>query len=298
MTNSGDVTFSSSDGTAFLLLAIFTIPIFIIFPLALEAIRRARLRKLIRARTIITQYEPPKDMSPAEIGYLYDVKLQTNEFVATIFDLEYRGILSIDDSGKITFKKTVLEDLKPHERYILRIIESNKLQTLQYPIDFAYLYSFKILVRTSLIERGYMNKSFLKGLIIRALKMTFLVSPLSMLVFTVWFIFMVQMPLIYIIPFAIAMAVFGTFIFWPLYIFTGMILTAIYVSRNGMYWIGTKQLRDVWSDIEGYRTFIKQVQLKKIIFESEKSKTKAIERDFAYAVALSMEIDWKARFRK
>lgn len=288
---------TTNNWVALFLLAIFTIPIFVIFPLALESMRRSRLRKMVRAQTIITQYDPPKDMTPAEIGYLYDVRLQTNEFVATIFDLEHRGIVSIDTAGKPTIKKAAPQGLKVYEQYIYRIIESGEIATLQYPMNFTHLYSFKSLVKGSLVEQGYLNKSFLKGLIISALKMTFLVSPLSMTVFIVGFVVIMQMPILDIIFFVPIVLVMSTVFFLPLYMISGIILTAIYVARNGMYWVGTKQLRAIWSDIEGYRIFVKQVQLKKIRFEAEKSKSKAIERDFAYAIALSMDVDWRARFR-
>ena len=64
-----------------------------------------------------------------------------------------------------------------------------------------------------------------------------------------------------------------------------------------MRWIGTKRLRRTWPDIEGYRMYIKQAQLNRLNFASEELRIKALERDFAYAVALRMKVDWKSRFK-
>ena len=53
-----------------------------------------RKRQLIQ-NVIIAEYEPPAHLSPAEIGYLFDSRFDNTEVVATLIDLEQRGLISI-----------------------------------------------------------------------------------------------------------------------------------------------------------------------------------------------------------
>lgn len=53
--------------------------------------------------TIIPEYEPPKGLRPAEVGLLYDYRLDTRDVSATVIDLAVRGWIRIHDDEKKTF---------------------------------------------------------------------------------------------------------------------------------------------------------------------------------------------------
>ena len=59
-------------------------------------VRRGYLRQI---RTIVTEYEAPFDLRPAEIAYLYDTTVGKEEVLATVFDLERRGYVTVTALG-------------------------------------------------------------------------------------------------------------------------------------------------------------------------------------------------------
>jgi len=85
-------------------------------------------------RAVVVQYEPPEDLSPAEVGTLVDHKAELHDITATLVDLAVRGYLSIEEeekkgflgigsSSEFTFhrEKPASEwaGLRPHERKYL-----------------------------------------------------------------------------------------------------------------------------------------------------------------------------------
>lgn len=83
------------------------------------------------ARTISVQYEPPPDLSPAEIGTLVDHRAQIHDINATLVDLAVRGYLRIEEREEKRLlglmSKTeywfherkppgTWQELRPHER--------------------------------------------------------------------------------------------------------------------------------------------------------------------------------------
>lgn len=85
-------------------------------------------------RPITVRYEPPEDLSPAEVGTLVDHKAEMHDITATLVDLAVRGYLDIEEVEEKKFfglststdyifrlRKPWGEwgDLKPHERKYL-----------------------------------------------------------------------------------------------------------------------------------------------------------------------------------
>jgi uncharacterized membrane protein len=81
---------------------------------------------------IIPEYKPPKDMSAAEVGLLYDYNVDSRDLTATIIDLAIRGYVKVhqNESKKLgLFKsqdfqlelvKTDFSGLKAHEKELLK----------------------------------------------------------------------------------------------------------------------------------------------------------------------------------
>lgn len=296
-----DTTFSSDDGSIYLLYAAIALPILIIFPLVVRAISRFRLRRMSRSRTIVALYEPPKALTPAEIGYLYDASLSSREVVATVFDLEYRDIIAIDQKGNLAINTATADgqQLKSHEKFVLRLIDRGDYLSILQNLNTLNLQLFKQQVALGLAAKDLVREQFYLRVFFGALKMIrnvfFFYSALILLSTSLLF-FMSPFSVGDILLVGIISLIGFTFMFGPMYVALGIALTFIYVKLDGMRWIGTQRLRRIWPDIEGYRMYIKQAQLNRLSFVSEELRIKSLERDFAYAVALRMKIDWKSRF--
>ncbi|MFA5106874.1 MAG: DUF2207 domain-containing protein [Patescibacteria group bacterium] len=122
-------------------------------------------------KTIIAQYEPPKNMRPSEMGTVIDEKVQTRDLTTMIVDFAVRGYLTITEieSGVIRKKKDYLLtktgkapiDLLAYERHMLDSLFSGvaeeKISDLQ--ADF-YLQIPKLrsLLYQDVAEKGYFEK--------------------------------------------------------------------------------------------------------------------------------------------
>jgi uncharacterized membrane protein len=85
-----------------------------------------------RRTPIVVQYEPPEDLSPAEVGSLLDESIDTPDIVSTAIDLAVRGYLTIqeEETKQLLFfstrdyrfekKKPTDEGLEAHERAFYR----------------------------------------------------------------------------------------------------------------------------------------------------------------------------------
>ncbi len=86
--------------------------------------------------TLVVQYDPPKDMTPADVGTLWDERATVKEMTATIVDLAVRGFIKIREVEKqgLLFKSKDYEleklkdfydpqfKLKPYETQILKTL--------------------------------------------------------------------------------------------------------------------------------------------------------------------------------
>ncbi len=86
--------------------------------------------------TIVPEYEPPNDLSPAEVGMLADYRVDGKDLSATLIDLAVRGYVKIhQETKKFLFAKTqnfslelLVTDtsgLKAHEKALLNGVFSN-----------------------------------------------------------------------------------------------------------------------------------------------------------------------------
>jgi uncharacterized membrane protein YgcG len=81
-----------------------------------------------RRMPIVVQYEPPSELSPAEVGTLLDERIDTPDIVSTAIDLAVRGYLTIQEEETKAFLFLTNKDyrfeklkpaddaLRPHER--------------------------------------------------------------------------------------------------------------------------------------------------------------------------------------
>jgi uncharacterized membrane protein YgcG len=82
-----------SDNVAFLLAALLPLSSLVLLTCLYLATGRDPGRKM----PIVVQYEPPPDLSPAEVGSLVDERIDTPDIVSTVLDLAVRGYLKIEE---------------------------------------------------------------------------------------------------------------------------------------------------------------------------------------------------------
>jgi uncharacterized membrane protein YgcG len=93
---------------------------------------------------VYPEYKPPKDLSPAEVGLLWDYGVDSHDLTATIIDLAVRGYIKIHDDEKKTLKifkshefsleltNAKFGDLKPYEKDLLTtLFKPAKTGTIQ-----------------------------------------------------------------------------------------------------------------------------------------------------------------------
>lgn len=160
-----NLSFSSDDGSIYIPLIAMALAMFIIFPLVQKIIFYFRLRRQLGSQTIIAMYESPRNLSPAEIGYMYDSKIDKTEIIGTLFDLEYRHIITIDRRGNLALSGNAPEGLKDYEILLTSLIKGGELKSIHGLIDPKLTHGFNQAVRSSLVSQGFMNKSLLAGYI-------------------------------------------------------------------------------------------------------------------------------------
>ena len=71
--------------------------------------------------SVAPMYEPPKDMSPAEVGSLLDDEVHPRDITSTLVDLAVKGYLKIEEKEEKTFllshRDYVFHSLKPRESW-------------------------------------------------------------------------------------------------------------------------------------------------------------------------------------
>jgi hypothetical protein len=242
---------------------------------------------------VVTGYEAPHGLTPAEIGYLTDAKFSKREFYATILDLEQKGFIEIEKSGIDNYRLTSLlkddHSLKRHERLLIDELTSTNSFSCE---NRKILKKFRESVLSSLVKKGLVKSaaaqvSFLASRIIviflalnTLLTLTFLISDPGSFGDTI--VFLVISPLLF------------SPITFPIAVILGYTYHKI-VGETGLW---TKKMKDIWVDIAGYKHFVQQVDLDNIQFESADLKSKTKIKAFPYAVGLGLDTKWQKRFHK
>lgn len=241
---------------------------------------------------IKAEYEAPLGLTPAELGYLSDAVFSKRELYATLLDLEQRGYLNIEknfsnsftvhDSGKDT------SPLLGHEKFALESFQHTNSASV---FNRAKLSQLRNEVMASLFEKGLVKKSHV-GVSSLARRVT---------IMTVFLNIALMVPFLLNSESDMGGNLFFVFIspllFTPITLPTSFILGYVYNKIVGDTGLWTEKKKKAWAEIEGYKEFIKQVELDNIRFESEDLKTKTRIKALPYATALGLDTRWKRRFK-
>lgn len=277
-----------------LLVLIIAIPFYLLVYLPIKLItiviaranQKADRLRLLHQRTIIAEYDPPDNLSPAEMGYMFDSKLTIAEVFATIVSFEQQGFLTITEEPAgllVTTTQSVPPHLKEFERYVLDTIREQSGR----PLTLAMLEKITpladVVINKQLREQGYLvtGNEQLKRSFFRLL----FITATLMLVF----------PILAFRPTSsegIIMTGLFLFFFSPGYFIFSFFVYKIYKKIAGEPWLGTPKLKQVWSDIEGYRHFIEVVEADRLKFDSETTKGIIHNKALPYAIALGFNTGW------
>src|SRR6185369_10292857 len=72
----------------------------------------AQQRLLNERHTVIAEYDAPKQLTPAELGYIIDARFGSNELLATIAQLYAKGAVKLQALDGGDFQITVINDDK------------------------------------------------------------------------------------------------------------------------------------------------------------------------------------------
>lgn len=288
--------------------------------LAAIARRRAERIRNERVTTIITQYEPPCGLSPAEVGLLYDMRCQRTEVMATLFDLEQRGIVKLIDSSTVEIiNQAAYDSLAEYEKIAIRIAKG-ETSALDTPRTFPFtltdatsgttyrfdlplpqrqsLRAFSQAVQQSIIAKGIPMRNFMLAFLKRAIIVTLVIGLLPLLTvamsgesngvsYNAWS----GQAFVGAFTLTIAMGL----LLGPAYLASSLFFTWLWTKIAGRYWINTRAARALWPELEGYRLYLKQVDLDNIQFESTDRSGTPVTKTLPYAMVFGLDTRWQAR---
>lgn len=253
-----------------------------------RAKRKADRLRLLSQRTIIAEYDPPANLSPAEIGFLHDTKLTAAEVYGTIVSLEQQGLVTIAEEQnhlQIVDVKPAPPDCKEFEKHILLVLAQHRGQPINRKLLTSTVRSANQIIKKQLQDQGYLA-SPLEGLKQSLFALIIIVTTLIMLTVALFR----PNSLSEIGAFA-----FFVIILWPIYLVVSVFLYATFKKIAGESWLATPKLKRIWSGIEGYRQFIEIVELDNLQFDSQNVKGTTKNETLPYAIAFEFNTGWRKR---
>lgn len=310
-------------GIQLLVLIVFLLLLILLLPAIIVAgLIRRRIEKNLnyKVSTVITQYNPPHDLSPAEVGFLYDMRCGKNEILATLFDLSQREIVNILSSRKVeVIDEAAYKDLLEYEKIAIRIyngdtkdLEAPRTVPFTYSIDGTEntinlrvpskksTMSFTKAVQISLNNKGIKTRNYSASLLLRVFYISIVVGFLPILLagnggryngaqYEAW------SAESFVTAFFLVLALW--LVLFPVYIFVSWLFVFIWTIIAGRYWLNTKTARKIWPELEGYRLFLTQVDADRIKFESTDIANEYITKTLPYAIVFNLDTKWRARIK-
>lgn len=287
-----------------------------------KAKKQAEKYKLQRLNVVVAQYEPPLGLSPAEIGYLYDMKCDNKEILATLFSLELRGVIRLSSESKIeVIRPEAYDGLAEYEKIAIRAVDesaslneqrptlpidfigpNNEIYKLELPLPYKKSISaFTKAVRNSLKTKNIPTSSFFASLSVRAFIIAVFISLLPMLSAGIpstingtdagaWSLSS--------ITFALFMTIIIDILFFPVFLTIGYLIVYLWSVIAGRYWLFNKPTRKIWPELEGYKMFIETVEIDNIQFDAKDKQTKNFITSMPYALVFGLNTKYQEMLDK
>lgn len=257
--------------------------------LLLAALIRLGLKRLLASRlkhsqTVVAQYEPPDMLSPAELGFITDEKIDLIEITATLIDLAVRGYLKITQTSPRR-----LAGLKPAQYSFSKLKQSVGLQPYEVTI-FNALFSGGPEISLAAVDRSKMSEAVkqAKSAVEDQLKTKgFYRTPLTKtgrtLVGTGGFFAL------------LFLFVYTNFVLaGPILLATGLLANYLVSKMRQSTQLGIEE----WAKVEGFKLFLKVTEADRLRFTDAPAKTPELfSKLLPYAVALKVEQQWAKQFQ-
>jgi hypothetical protein len=313
-------SFADITGIPALLIILLLFYLFVYTPIKLvvkviaHGSKKAERIRLLQQQTVIAEYDSPAGLTPAEIGFLFDTKINITEIFATIVSLQQRGLVTIEDEDKLKVieVKNAPNDIKPFDKYVLNALKNGTKVNKKINIGEAITMDKAFTIESRNDGDKIINKRFLKNvrwgseLILRQeLQSQGYIKTTKEQVRSVGVrLGFIMVVIVWVLPlwafhpknFADALALMAFFTFFaPFFLIVAIFLLLNYQKIAGEPWLGTPKLKEIWPDIEGYRQFIEQVEADRLKFESENTKGTVKNKTLPYAIALGFNTGWKKK---
>ena len=89
---------------------------------------------------------------------------------------------------------------------------------------------------------------------------------------------------------------FGFFL-WPVIWGFGIFVVYLWGKIAGSHWLNTSDVRKVWPELEGYRLFLKQVEIDNAEFATKTNDIEAaVDASLPYTIVFSFNSNWQNVF--
>ncbi len=311
---SSHLEFGGYEVPIFLYVGILFLTSFVFLPMFLFR-KWYSYRRRLKANLITSEYEPPSDLTPAEMQYLFGGINDERITAATIIHMVQRGYLHMrkENGIKKVFAgpKAADSSLKMWEQMILTQIESSSTGAkadaiMAHPIAFVDKdmnhrhsdastlsdYIAESLQKRKLIKGKGVNSFFLEAFSVAL----FLIATLILWpILLYWFLSLIESStsdLASTQDFAITAAIASIAAFIPMYAFS-VFFVKWRAQLFGRRWMASDRLNRQWPQMMGFRHFVKLTEKNRLRFDSEELQKSSSKDILPYAVALGFVENWR-----
>ncbi len=242
-----------------------------------------RLKGSLPPVAVVTEYEPPSGLTPAEAGTLLTDRVEPRDITATLVDLAVRGYVKIEEDNSKGHPDYIIRLLKPRDQWQgLTNYEIDMLFNTFYGGQWTKLSSLKLrfVAAVPSMRTGILNALIDKGM--------YRVDPVSAQAYRVGLVILAG-TLLLAVPSTGWITLYNV---GPLAV--GLVATSaliVYVMGRNLTAKSLAGMR-ACATVEGFREFMERVDADRLKLASPKQ----VERCLPYAMALGVEHNWAEQF--
>jgi hypothetical protein len=242
-----------------------------------------RLKGRLPPIAVVSEYEPPMGLTPAEAGTLVTDRVEPRDITATLIDLAVRGYVKLEEDDSGGYRDYIIRLLKPRDQWHeLTNYEIDMLFNTFYGGQWTKLSSLKLrfVVAVPSMRAGILNALIDKGM--------YRVDPVSAHIYRI----------AAMVLWAVVLLAVQAVGWISLFDAGGLAVALLAISVLIVYLMGrnltAKTLKGMQAcaAVEGFREFIERVEADRL----QRASPKQVERCLPYAMALGVEPRWAQQF--
>lgn len=229
--------------------------------------------------TIIAEYEPPDNLTPAEVGTVYDNKADTKDVTATLIDLAIRGYLKIKQTGTGSKDYKFLKlkepgDLNSYEKDLMESVFGSSRETRLNDLKNTF-YTDLSRIKKNIYDTVVIKKYYAKNPSRAKFGCLFVFSIM---------LFMASFPLGFVsLNFFLGVSLLVSAII--------MFVFSMFMSKRTVKGVRTLE------KILGFKEFLKVTEKERLKFHNPPEMVPELfEKFLPYAMALGVETEWAKNF--